>query len=132
MKIAFVGFILAAALTQTAVLADGNTAIVRGTVLRYDTGKPISNVLVYWVNPSGVGSTKTDAAGRFYFLNVSPGITAVSSIKLSFVPSCLQGVTHANETVDLAIRLSPLSRGAEVHNCRSLHVTGHGAVEDSF
>ena len=131
MKIALAMLILAMSLMQSPVLADGNTGIVRGTVVRSDNGKPISDASVFWVTPSGIGSTKTNATGRFYFLNVSPGLTAVSSIKFSFSPGCFQGVTHANETVDVVIRLAPASRRLDGNRCRPLHATGHEAVEDS-
>jgi len=127
MKIAFAAFVLAAGLMQTAVLADGNTGIVRGTVLRSDTGKPISNAFVFWVNPSGIGSTKTDAAGRFYLFDVLPGLTIVRSTASGFIMNCVKGYVRANETVDAVI---PLARRG-LWGCARLHSTGRQAVEDS-
>ena len=131
MKIAFVAFVVAAALTQTTVLADGNTGTLRGAVRRYDTATPIRNARVYWVNPSGIGSTTTDAQGRFYFLDVVPGRTVIGLSAAGFNANCLDGVVHANETLDIVVALAPATRG-NLFRCRDLHATGHEAVEDGL
>lgn len=130
MKIAFASFILVSGLMQTAALADGNTGIVRGAVVRSDTGRPIGNAAVYWINPSGMGSTVTDKNGRFYFLTVSPGMTSVISTRSSLDPGCMKGLVHANETVDVTIWQVPAMRYIDGSRCRQLHTTGHEWVED--
>lgn len=127
MKIAIVALILLAGLMQTAVLADGNTGFVRGTVVRADSGRPVSNAVVYWVNPSGKGYTRTNAAGRFYLFNVIPGLTTVWSTATSFTGGCLRGHVGANETIDAVIPL--VQRG--LFACVPLHAIGREAVEDS-
>ena len=128
MKIAFATFVLLASLTQAVVLADGNTGIVRGTVLRYDTGKPMSNITVYWINPSGMGSTQTDSRGRFYFFNVVPGQTTIASTATSFATGCLRGYVQANETVDAVI---PMFQRV-FFGCAPLHAAGRAAVQDRY
>lgn len=127
MKIVFATLVLALGLAQTAVLADGNTGIVRGTVVRSDTGKPIGNAVVSWVNPSGIGYTRTDSAGRFYLFNVIPGLTTIRSSGIGFSGGCVRGHVQANETVDAVIPL--LRRG--IFGCRPLHLIGREGVEDA-
>jgi hypothetical protein len=123
--------------TPLAALADGNTGMLRGVVRTYVTGKPIANADVYWVNPSGIGWTRTDRNGRFYFLNVTPGFTTLSLSLLGFSPMCAKGSVNANETVDLSIGFFPKTRGilylgSPSYQCLPLHVTARSAVEDSF
>jgi hypothetical protein len=130
MKIVFATLILAASLTQTAVLADGNTGIVRGTAVQELTGKPLTNAFVFWANPSGMGSTRTDDKGRFYLLNVTPGLTVIRFEHPGFMMGCLRGSVHANETVDSSVTVVPEMRVLDAF-CQSLHKTAREAVEDS-
>lgn len=123
--------------TPVAALADGNTGMIRGIVRTYVTGKPIANADVYWVNPSGIGRTRTDRDGRFYFLNVTPGLTTLSVRRLGYSTMCMKGTLNANETVDLSIGFFPQTRGimyagSPNYRCLPLHVTARSAVEDSI
>src|SRR5438270_13880195 len=103
MKIAFATLLLAVVVPQAAVLADSNTGMIRGVVRQYETGKPIANAVVAWVNPSGIGWARTDRDGRFYFLNVTPGLTTLSLRLIGFSPICVKGSVNAGETADVAI-----------------------------
>jgi len=132
MKIAFAAFIFMASLTQTMVLADGNTGIVRGVVRHHDSEKPIKNIFVIWANPSGTGTAKTDASGRFYFFDVPPGVTYIGLSGSGLNASCLEGLVHANETVDVSVHLDPSTRGQLASRCPALHASGREAVEDSL
>jgi hypothetical protein len=121
---------------QTTVLADGNTGMIRGVLRTYVTGKPIANAFVYWVNPSGVGQTRTDRDGRFYFLTVTPGLTTLSLFLTGFSQMCAKGSVSAGETADVAIGFFPAVRGvmyigSPFYRCLPLHSTGREAVEDS-
>jgi hypothetical protein len=122
--------------TPLAALADGNTGMIRGVVRSYVTGKPIANTDVYWINPSGLGRTRTDRDGRFYFLTVTPGLTTLSLFLTGFSPMCAKGSVNAGETADVAIGFFPAVRGvmyigSPLYKCLPLHSTGREAVEDS-
>ena len=117
-------------------LADGNTGMLRGVVRASMTGKPIANAAVYWVNPSGMGWTRTNRDGRFYFFNVTPGLTTLSLGLTGFSPKCVKGSLNANETVDVSIGLFPAMKGVQYlgspyYRCLPLRVASRGAVEDS-
>ena len=128
MKITLFAFLVIASLTETIVLADGNTGIVRGVALLYDSDKPIAGAYVTWVNASGMGQTRTDGHGRFYFFDVTPGITNVYLTQSGFNTSCTRGSIHANETVDVTVTMNRM-RG--MFPCSRLHIAGHEAVEDA-
>jgi hypothetical protein len=130
MKIVFATLLLATGFTQTAVLADGNTGIVRGIVVQYN-GKPIRGALVSWENPSGMGSVRTNDEGAFYFFNVIPGRTEIRLAQSGFSTRCLRGSVHANETVDAVVKLYPYMTTGTGLRCQPLHKTAREAVEDS-
>lgn len=128
MKITLVAFALIASLIQAVAIADGNTGIVRGIALRADSNQPVSGKHVTWVNASGMGSTETDAQGRFYLFNVTPGATRVYVTAPGFQTGCAKGSIHANETLDVTI----LMYGRAFFGCGRLHVAGREAVEDGL
>lgn len=127
MKITFVALTFIAGLWQAVALADGNTGIVRGIAIRSDSNTPVSGSVI-WVNASGKGSTQTDAQGRFYLFNVTPGVTRVYVIASGFDAGCVTGAIHANETLDVTIPMGRRTIGI----CGRLHIAGREAVEDTL
>jgi hypothetical protein len=113
MKTALIAFIFFVSLTQTAVLADGNTGMIRG-VVRDITGKPIAGASVYWTNPAGLGNTTTDRFGRFELFGVLVGDTTVYSVASGYTPNCRYGWVSANQDVNLVVQL-PTQSWIDVH-----------------
>ena len=90
----------------TVVLADGNTGMISGVVRYYETGQPIPGASVVWASSQGgLGRTKADRNGRFFFLVVSPGATHISAAAPGYSAGCTVATVSANENTSVVVNL---------------------------
>ena len=88
---------------QQPVIAE--TASLDGTVLRYGTTEPIKDVQVVITAgtiAAAIGSTTSDASGKFHFENIPPGRYAVVARRDEYVASGSQGRPDVTVTVTLS------------------------------
>ena len=112
----------------------GTTGRISGAVLSADTGAPISNATVVATSPSQTASAKTDAAGNFTFISLSPDTYSVTANREGYQPASQAGVTvfaDATQTVSLRMQ-SSLKTIANVRSAGSSVLVKSGTTADVY